>query len=117
MAGHWYTSDAEAKHWQEDGVATNLRHARKQNLYPSVSAIIGVIAKDWLEIWKVKEHLKKAHSNRPWRNESELDYIKRIRRMVRKEGDETLEFGSRVHAALETLNNHYINEQESDKQT
>ena len=112
-SGHWYTSDGKAKHWQEDGKPTNLRHARKQNLFPSVSAIIGVVAKDWLVIWKVNEHLKRAYSHKPYANESEEDYVKRIKRMVSSDQGETLEFGTKIHAAIETINKHYIDEQES----
>lgn len=109
-SGHWYTSDGEARHWQEDGKRTTLRHARKQNLYPSVSGILGIIANAGLEKWKIDTHIKLAMANRPKFEEDEKTYVRRIRRLANADRDDILEFGSRIHEAIEKINDYYIDE-------
>jgi hypothetical protein len=113
-SGHWYTSDGKPKHWQKDGKKTTLRHARTQNLSPSVSAIIGVISNDFLNSWKIGKHLEFAYAHKPWKNETQSDYVQRVKRMARSEQGETLDFGTRTHAALEAINKYYIDEQRPD---
>ena len=49
--GHWYTETGEPRHWQDDGKATTLRHARKQHLFPSVTTVLDVAAKPALTYW------------------------------------------------------------------
>ncbi len=60
---HWYTMQAEACHWQEDGKPTTLRHARRQNLVPSVSSVLGVIEKPQLSKWKADEMVRHCLQN------------------------------------------------------
>tara|TARA_Y100001937_G_scaffold52606_1_gene72742 strand:- start:1021 stop:1383 length:363 start_codon:yes stop_codon:yes gene_type:complete len=110
-SGHWYTEEGEARHWQEDGKRTTLRHARSQNLFPSVSGILGMISNDFLNSWKIDNHLKLAFCNRPKMKDTEEAYLRRIRGMAGEEQGQILDFGTRTHAALEAINNHYLDEQ------
>lgn len=57
---HWYTADGQPMHSvlkadKKGMTPTTLRHARKLNLYPSVTSILGVLAKPQLDIWKAKQ--------------------------------------------------------------
>lgn len=58
--GHWYQKDGEPRHFQDDGKATNLRHARKQELYPSVTTVLGIVDKYNLNLWLQREVAKIA---------------------------------------------------------
>ena len=111
-SGHWYTDEGVAKHWQEDGKKTTLRHARKQNLFPSVSGILGMISNDFLNNWKTENHIRIAYQNKAKKGESEDNYIKRVKGMAYSQQGDILDFGTRTHAAIELINNHYIDEQQ-----
>lgn len=51
---HWYTPQGEARHFI-NGRATTLRDARKENLLPSVTTILGILDKPALTNWKLKQ--------------------------------------------------------------
>lgn len=57
--GHWYTGDGTPMHWVEGANGkqrdTTLRDARKLNLYPSVTTILGILDKPGLH--RAKESL------------------------------------------------------------
>ena len=110
-SGHWYTSEGEARHWQEDGKKTTLRHARKQNLYPSVSGILGVVANEGLMKWKIDNHIKLAMANRPLMHEDEKAYVRRMRKLANTEQGKTLDFGTNIHASIEKINDYLLDEQ------
>jgi len=65
---HWYDRDGNcrytvtAKNGKER--PTTLADARKMNLLPSVTTIIGQVAKPQLENWKMNQLLDAAHRNR-----------------------------------------------------
>ena len=52
---HWYTAEGEPCHSQPDGKKTTLRHARKQNLLPSVTSVLSIIPKQAVEDWRVQQ--------------------------------------------------------------
>ena len=108
--GHWYTADGEARHWQDDGKKTTLRHARKQNLYPSVTTVIKEINNEFINGWRVKTATLRAKANPAFQNESDNMYLLRINVLNRDEKSTVLEFGTRIHAALEKVNHHFQNE-------
>lgn len=107
-SGHWYTLEGEARHWQEGGKRTTLRHARKQNLFPSVSGILGVVNNEFLGNWRIENHLRLAYHNPRRQREWETDYIKRIKRLARQDRDSILEFGTQVHANIEKILLHIL---------
>ena len=109
---HWYTMQAEACHWQEDGKPTTLRHARKQNLVPSVSSVLGVIEKPQLTKWKADEMVRHCLQNPHVEGEPERDYINRIHGAAKSSKSEILEFGTRVHHGIEMYNLGTYDEQE-----
>lgn len=51
---HWYTTDGSPDH------GGDIRKARKGNLLPSVTGILGLLDKPALTVWKIKECLKLA---------------------------------------------------------
>ena len=101
---HWYTLTGEACHVQPDGKNTTLRHARKQNLVPSVSGILGMVEKTHLTKWKCDQMVKKCIDNPHIDGESERDYIDRIHGYAKIDQHKILDFGNRVHKAIEEFN-------------
>jgi len=101
---HWYTLTGEACHVQPDGKNTTLRHARKQNLVPSVSGILGMVEKTHLTKWKCDQMVKKCIENPHIAGEDERDYIDRIHGYAKIDQHKILDFGNRVHKAIEEFN-------------
>ena len=89
-SGHWYTQEGEPM-YTIIGVNgkernTNLRDARNLGLVPSVTTIIGMIAKPSLENWKIDQALKSAITLKQLENELVGDpprFARRIRRLAR----------------------------------
>src|SRR5210317_2569833 len=63
-SGHWYTQEGEPMYTiiGANGKERNttLRDAKKENLVPSVTTILGMIAKPSLENWKINQALNSA---------------------------------------------------------
>lgn len=76
--GHFYTQDGKPCHYQPDGSDTTLRHARKQNLVPSVTTITDIIKNEGLQHWLINATPEELEQSR-----------------------EAMEAGSSVHNALE----------------
>ena len=101
---HWYTLTGEACHVQPGGKPTTLREARKQNLVPSVSGVLGVIEKPHLTKWKCDRMVRKCLENPHIAGEPEQDYIDRVHGYAKIDQHEILDFGNRVHKAIEEFN-------------
>ena len=92
--GHWYEKDGTPKHWQEDGKDTTLRHARKQELYPSVTTIGGIKYKFGLERWKIETVCKYALT------QTDKD-VKVVVKEAFEELDQQAQDGTDIHDVLE----------------
>ena len=65
---HWYDKDGnacfEVPKAKGGGMrATTLADARKMGLYPSVTTIMGVMAKPQLDDWKLQQVAERAYAN------------------------------------------------------
>ena len=100
--GHWYNKDGKPCHFQEDGKDTTLRHARKQDLRPSVTEILNIMDKPGLTRYFINQHLEAAWDN-PLKtaDQSYAEWCKEIRQMASQHGQEAAEHGTKVHDALE----------------
>ena len=61
MGDHWYHRDASPC-YEVEGKPTTLRHARKMNLVPSPTSVLGVIHKPGLQTWKDNQLFEAARS-------------------------------------------------------
>ncbi len=77
--------------------------AKKAGMYFSVTEHQKVIGKPGLEIWKLNEHLKTAHSHPPRNGEDATAYIRRIKGITYRTGGGAAELGSKIHAAIEEI--------------
>jgi hypothetical protein len=103
---HWYLPDGTPYHEvvRADGNgmrSVTLRDARKVNALPSVTNVLGVLAKPGLEGWKQEQAILAALTL-PKREDEPLDAF--ARRVVEDMGEQVrsaADLGSSVHAAIE----------------
>lgn len=105
---HWYHADGTAQHTVigKNGKerATTLRDARKLNLFPSVTGIIGIIGKPGLEFHKIREGILAAITLPRLPGEGDDAYAVRAYEDSKAQFVKAGEFGSRIHAAIEAYN-------------
>lgn len=104
--GHWYDENAKPRHTMplasgKGEKNTTLRDARKHNLFPSVTGILGIFSKPGLDRWKQDQLLRIAHENPPQDGESFEDYADRCLVMHEKPVEEAASFGTRIHDSIE----------------
>ena len=110
-ASHWYHPDGSPCHqvpYRDKKRAaagemknTTLKDAREMGLRPSVTNVLGVLAKHMLSAWGRESVLRLAANNPIAANEADDDYIKRIEKLHQVHIDELREIGHRTHAAME----------------
>jgi hypothetical protein len=101
MSQHWYSRDGSACHYQPDGAATTLKHARTDALVPSVSTVLSVIAKEQLVQWMVRQGILAALTLERKYDEPDDQYLDRVMRDSRQQVTDAANEGTRIHAAIE----------------
>ena len=104
-SGHWYTQEGEPM-YTIIGVNgkernTNLRDARNLGLVPSVTTIIGMIAKPSLENWKIDQALKSAITLKQLENETFNAFLYRCKNDAKSIGLNAAKEGTKIHAMIE----------------
>ena len=105
-ASHWYLRDGQPFHEiaKKDGSGNRpvtLGDARKVLALPSVTNVLGVLAKPGLDAWKIEQGIMAALTL-PRRTDEALDVF--ARRVVEDMGEQVVkaaDFGSAIHAACE----------------
>ena len=102
---HWYAATGAAVHHQptQSGGTrpTTIRDAIRLKLLPSVTNVLGVIAKPQLETWKLNQVAIAALKNPKQDGESDEYWIKRVVATSKQPTVEAADLGSRIHEALE----------------
>ena len=111
MGGHWYTKEGKPRHFQDNGKATTLRDARRENLVCSVTGILDVVSNPGLTTYFINQHLQAAYHNPPEIGLDgignivyDIDYIdwcKEVRQMAGEHSKQARDKGSAIHHALE----------------
>jgi len=111
--GHFYTHQGEPCHFQENGKATTLREARKDNLVPSVTGILDILDKPGLTKYLINQTLEAAFQSFMSEdgiitNDGKLLYepsyepwCKEVRQIAGEHSKNARDKGSAVHKALE----------------
>jgi hypothetical protein len=68
MSSRWYDKSGRLVETLPNGKTPTVTDARKLGLIPSVTTVLDIIDKPWLNTWKMKEILKIAYKNRDWKN-------------------------------------------------
>jgi hypothetical protein len=101
MSEHWYRRDGTSA-YTIDGRPTTLRDARKHNLLPSVTTVLGVVHKAALVNWKEEQVAKAAHKlDMVYYDEAE--YVAAVLAKARQFPVDAANEGTRIHDACETF--------------
>lgn len=93
-SSHWYGPDGEPRH------DADLRVARKEKLYPSVTSILAIKEKPQLSAWKVEQALSQALTMQRFPQESDWAFIKRVLEQDKEERAKAPDLGTAVHKAI-----------------
>jgi len=94
---HWYTATGESAH------DADLRRARKERLYPSVTSVLQIKAKPGLDAWKRQEAILAALTLPRLDGESEQDFASRVVVDMDATGSKAAAIGTAIHAYAEGL--------------
>lgn len=104
-ASHWYSANGEPVHEQPTQAGgkrpTTIRDARNLKLLPSVTNVLGVVAKPQLEVWKANQVALAALKNPKQAGESDEYWMRRVVEASKEPVIEAADLGSRIHEALE----------------
>ena len=111
QSAHFYTQQGKARY--SDTVKTgankgkecavNLRHARSENLYPSITHIHGCLSERALRFYRESHLLAAARHLDILPDESEVDYYHRVNIEARKDSLDAAARGTSVHKSLENI--------------
>src|SRR5215475_8412303 len=104
---HWYTREGEGLHLVPSASgemrATTLRDARKLGLLPSVTNVLGVIAKPELVEWKMTQAVLAALTLPRLNGEGEDEFARRVVEDAQSRVRSAAEFGTAFHAGAEQV--------------
>jgi len=104
-AGHWYSKDGEPMYTiiGANGKErnTNLRDAKSLGLVPSVTTILGMVAKPSLENWKINQALNSALTLEKQDDESLEEFAFRCKQHSKEIGLNAAKRGTEIHAKIE----------------
>jgi hypothetical protein len=108
-AAHWYQRDGSPLHTvlsaKGEPRPTTLRDARKLNLLPSVTNILGVIAKPELTAWLQEQAVMAALTLPRKPGETEDAFARRVVEDSQSTRDGAADFGTAFHAGAEHVAN------------
>lgn len=106
-SGHWYTKLGEPAYQiigkNGNKRATTVRDARELGLVPSVTTIIGQLAKPGLDRWKSEQLLLAALTLPRNDGEAESEWLERVMADSRSTGREAADRGTQMHGVLENF--------------
>ena len=106
-SSHWYTKTGESAYQVEakngEMRATTLRDARKLDLVPSVTTILGVASKPALNTWLQTQVLLSALTLPRGFQESEKDWLERVMADSKVQGKQAAERGTAIHGVIESF--------------
>ena len=92
---HWYRADGTPAY------GSDMRTARKENLYPSVTSVIGVLAKPGLEAWKQEQAIMAALTLPMYEGESYEAFARRVVEDSREQSQKAADIGTTLHDVAE----------------
>ena len=104
-SGHWYSLEGEPMYTiiGANGKERNttLRDAKSLGLVPSVTTIIGMVAKPALENWKITQAIKSAATLDIGDEESMDSFVYRCKADAKQIGSKAATEGTKIHAQIE----------------
>ena len=104
-SGHWYSLEGEPMYTiiGANGKERNttLRDAKSLGLVPSVTTILGMVAKPALENWKITQAIKSAATLDIGDEESMDSFVYRCKADAKQIGSKAAKEGTKIHAQIE----------------
>lgn len=107
-SAHWYTRDGApcyevpyADPKREGMRKPTLRDAKKLNLAPSVTTVLGIIRKEGIRRWEIENAMMEALTNKRIAGEVDEDYVKRLARGFIETTTNAASWGTACHNAVE----------------
>lgn len=105
-SSHWYCADGTPMHRMAksngDGDrATTIADARKLRLLPSVTNVIGILAKPALDEWKLEQVAKACFDSQPQKDEPFDYYKRRVKDAAFEQVADAADLGTLIHQALD----------------
>ena len=105
-AGHWYDKDGNQIATVRDATNTrditpDVRHARKLDLGPGITSIIGCADKPPLRRWEKEQAILAALTLPRLEAESEKAWLGRVWQDMGEQAKKAAEEGTRIHAAIQ----------------
>ena len=104
-SGHWYDHTGESKYTivGKNGKErpTTLRDARKHCYVPSVTGIIAMASAPGLVNWQINEAIQAALTLEKTEDESEAQFLYRVKTEAKAKGMKAAERGTEIHAEIE----------------
>jgi len=101
-SGHWYTKSGEPRYTVvgKNGKErpTTLRDARKEGWVPGATLIIKCAAAPGLQAWIIDQHLLACLTTERRIDESEADFIARLKRDAGEQAKKAADRGTTIHA-------------------
>jgi len=105
-SGHWYGRDGSTSYTiiGANGIERNttLRDAKKLSLLPSVTTIMREAAKPGLDNWKQEQVILSALTLHRQENETDGEYVSRIKNDAREQSNKAAERGTQIHAWVQS---------------
>jgi len=99
-SAHWYNPETGASAHDAD-----LRRARKERLFPSVTSVLQIKSKPGLDAWKRQEAILSALTLPRLAGESDQDFAARVAVDMDATGSKAAAIGTAIHAFAEGLTN------------
>jgi hypothetical protein len=121
QSGHWYdpvTQETRYTYVNKKGEIKNttLREARKNKWVPSVTMIIGCANKPQLTNWMIDQNILSCLTLSRNENETEHEYIARIKADAQEQARKAAERGTQIHAWVQAFfNGHLCESDEMDR--
>jgi hypothetical protein len=108
LSAHWYSAEGQPSHTvigaNGKERSTTLRDARSLNLLPSVTGILGVLAKPGLEVWKQEQAILAALTLPRIDGESQDAFAQRVVIDMETQVERAAAFGTMIHSGIEEVN-------------
>ena len=111
-SGHWYDQQGNTAYTtiSKSGKirSTTLADAKKNNLYPSVTTVIGVAAKPGLDRWKQEQAILAALTLPRLEGEEESEWLSRVLTDSKAQGRDAAQRGTDIHGIIESFFNQVL---------
>ena len=104
--GHWYTQTGEQVGQVEGSkkgswVRPDIRHARKLDLAPGVTTIIGCAHREDLVRWQINQGIMAALTLPRKQGESDPEFVSRVVRDSKEQVEQAADKGTEIHGAVQ----------------